>query len=159
MRLISLDQSTRVTGWSLFIDGQIVDSGVIDKHKINDSFTRMGEMVCEICDKINELNPDICVIEDIQNQSSAKTVIMLARLQGAILNYCYSNDIRTEILTPSQWRSKLQFHQGAGVKREELKQQAVDYVEKQLGIEDIDVDQAEAICISIAASKIFDDEI
>ena len=159
MRLISLDQSTRVTGWSLFIDGQIVDMGVIDKHKINNSFTRMGEMACEICNKIDVLKPDICILEDIQNQSSVKTVIMLARLQGAILNYCYSNGIRTEILTPSQWRSKLQFHQGAHVKRDELKQQAIDYVKKQFGIEDIDVDQAEAVCISIAASKIFDDEL
>lgn len=159
MKILAFDQASKISGYSTIENGQIVDSGVIDKHKINNSFTRMGEMICEICDKINELKPDICVIEDIQNQSSVKTVIMLARLQGAILNYCYSNGIRTEILTPSQWRSKLQFHQGAHVKREELKQQAVDYVKKQLGIEDIDVDQAEAICISIAASKIFDDEI
>ena len=159
MKILAFDQASKISGYSAIENGQIVDRGVIDKHKINNSFTRMGEMACEICDMINELKPDICVIEDIQNQSSVKTVVMLARLQGAILNYCYSNGIRTEILTPSQWRSKLQFHQGAHVKRDELKQQAVDYVKKQFGIEDIDVDQAEAVCISIAASKIFDDEL
>ena len=159
MKILAFDQASKISGYSAIYTWRIVDRGVIDKHKINNSFTRMGEMAYEICDMINELKPDICVIEDIQNQSSVKTVVMLARLQGAILNYCYSNGIRTEILTPSQWRSKLQFHQGAGVKREELKQQAVDYVKKQFGIEDIDVDQAEAVCISIAASKIFDDEL
>ena len=157
MRVLAFDQSSNLSGYCLY-DGKILDSGVIDKHKIKNSFVRIAEMCMEICDKIDELKPSIVIIEDIQNQSSIKTVIMLARLQGAILNYCYKKGIRTEILTPSQWRSKLQFRLGAGVKRDELKKQAMNYIAKEFGYE-VDVDQAEAICIAVVADKIFDDDI
>ena len=71
-----------------------------------------------------------------------------------ILGYCYAHGIRTEILGPSQWRSKLKFKQGAGVKRDDLKQQAMDYVLKEYGLE-VDVDQSEAVCIAVAADKIY----
>ena len=149
--ILSFDQSSNLSGYCLF-DGKIVQSGTIDKHKIKDSALRIAEMSKAICEKIEELKPDCVVIEDIQNQSSIKTVIMLARLQGMILGYCYAHGIETRILTPSQWRSKLGFHLGAGVKRDELKQQAVDYVAETFGTV-VDVDQAEAICIAIAANN------
>lgn len=157
MKILSLDQSSNLSGYCLF-DKNIIESGVIDKHKIKDSSMRIAEMSKAICEKTNEFNPDIVVLEGIQSQGSIATVILLARLQGMILGYCYAHGIRTEILGPSQWRSKLQFKQGAGVKRDDLKQQAMDYVFKEFGLK-VDVDQSEAVCISVAADKIFDDEI
>lgn len=156
MRILAFDQSSNLSGYCLY-DGQILDSGVIDKHKIKNGFVRIAEMGMDICNKIDDLQPSLVIIEDIQNQSSVKTVIMLARLQGAILNYCYKKGIKTEILTPSQWRSKLQFRLGAGIKRDELKRQAMDYINKEFELE-VDVDQSEAICIAVAAEKMFDDE-
>ena len=33
------------------------------------------------------------VIENVQNQANAQAVIMLARLQGAIIGYCYKKNI------------------------------------------------------------------
>jgi hypothetical protein len=81
---------------------------------------------------------------------------MLARLQGMILGYCCAHRIETKILTPSQWRSKLKFKLGAGVKRDELKQQAMEYVVKKFGLE-VDVDQSEAICIAVVANMMFND--
>lgn len=158
MRILSFDQSSNLSGYCLF-DGKLVTSGVIDKHKIKDSDVRIAEMSKEICAKINELQPELVIIEGIQSQGSVATVILLARLQGMILGYCYANGIRTEILGPSRWRSKLHFKQGAGVKRDALKQQAMDYIAAELLIADIDVDEAEAICIAVAADKMFDDEI
>lgn len=157
MKILSLDQSSNLSGYCLF-DKNIIESGVIDKHKIKDSSMRIAEMSEAICEKINEFNPDIVVLEGIQSQGSIATVILLARLQGMILGYCYAHGIRTEILGPSRWRSKLQFKQGAGVKRNDLKQQAMDYVLKEFGLK-VDVDQSEAVCIAVAADKIFDDEI
>ncbi len=156
MRIMSLDQSSNLSGYCLY-DNKILESGVIDKHKIKDSDVRIAEMSMAICKKIEELQPSLVTIEDIQNQSSVKTVIMLARLQGMILGYCYANDIETRILTPSQWRSKLKFKLGAGVKREALKQQAMDYITKKFGLE-VDVDQSEAICIAVVADMMFNDD-
>ena len=157
MRILSFDQSSKLSGWSEFLDGQYVDSGVIDKHKITDSDKRIAEMGLAIYKKIAEVKPDICVIENIQNQSNTATVILLARLQGMILGYCAAHKIRTEILGPSQWRSVLSFKQGSKVKREELKQQAMDYVNKHFSLVKCGQDESEAICIGVAASKLFDD--
>ena len=154
MRVLSFDQSSNLSGYCLF-DRKIIESGLIDKHKIKDKDIRIAEMSTVICKKIDEYKPDVVVIENIQNQSSTATVILLARLQGMILGYCYAHNIRTEILGASTWRSKLSFKQGARVKREELKQQAVDYIAQEFMIDDIDIDESEAICIAIAADKIF----
>ena len=157
MKILSWDQSSNLSGYCLF-DKNIIESGVIDKHKIKDSSLRIAEMSKAICEKIDELKPDVVIIENIQNQNSTATVILLARLQGMILGYCYAHGVRVEILGPSQWRAKLQFKQGASVKRSDLKQQAMDYVFKEFGLE-VDIDQSEAVCIAVAADKIFNDEI
>lgn len=150
MRLLSWDQSSKKSGWSLIKDGEYVKSGIIDKSKIADIDTRIGEMGIAICQQIKELNPDLVVIEDIQNQSSISTVVSLARLQGFILGWCYVKHIKTEIIRPSEWRKVLGFKQGAGVKRQELKQQGIDYVKEKHSVE-FSEDEAEAVAISDAA--------
>ena len=156
MKILAFDQASRLSGWSLFDDGEYIDSGVIDKHKITDSDKRIAEMGLAIYKKIKEVSPYAVIIEGVQQQSGVSTVILLARLQGMILGYCAAHKIRVEILGPSTWRSALHFQQGKKVKREELKQQAMDYVEKNFDVEDCDIDQCEAICIGVAASKLFD---
>lgn len=156
MRILSFDQSSNLSGYCLY-DGEILASGTIDKHKIKDGAVRIEEMGLAICKKIEELKPLLVTIEDIQNQSSVKTVIMLARLQGIILGYCYAHSIEAKILTPSQWRSKLKFKLGAGVKRDELKEQAMNYIAERFSL-DVDVDQSEAICIAVVADMIFNDD-
>lgn len=155
MKILAFDQSSRLSGWAIFEDGEYVDSGVIDKHKITDSDKRVAEMGLAIYRKIKETAPDLIIAENIQNQSNTATVILLARLQGMILGYCAAHKIRVEILGPSQWRSELAFKQGPKVKREELKKQAMNYVEKNFDVEDCTEDQAEAICIGSAASKLY----
>lgn len=150
MRLLAWDQSSKKSGFSLIEDGKYVKSGIIDKSKIADIDTRIGEMGIAICQQIKELNPDLVVIEDIQNQSSISTVVSLARLQGFILGWCYVKHIKTEIIRPSEWRKVLQFKQGAGVKRQELKTQGINYVKERHGVE-LSEDEAEAVAISDAA--------
>lgn len=155
MKILSWDQSSRSSGWSYFVDGEYVDSGVIDKHKTDDIDKRIVEMSLAICSKIKELHPDVCVMEDIQNQNNVKAVISLARLQGCIILYCASKGIRLEILHPTQWRKALDYRQGSKVKRAELKQQSADYVKEHFGFDNFSEDRNEAICIGVAAHKIF----
>lgn len=157
MRILSFDQSSKLSGWAVFDDGEYVESGVIDKHKITDSDKRIAEMGLAIYKKIAEVKPSLVIAENIQNQSNTATVILLARLQGMILGYCAAHKVRTEILGPSQWRSVLQYKQGPKVKREELKQQSIDYVAKHLGFTEFTEDQCEACCIGIAANELFND--
>lgn len=150
MKILSFDQSSKLSGWSLFTDGQYSCSGAIDKHKISDTDKRIGEMGVAICNKIEELQPDCVIIENVQAQSGVATVILLARLQGFILGWCYVHDIEVKIIGPSQWRSALNFKQGAGVKRKELKAQSIDYVKDKYGL-DVSEDESEAICINDGA--------
>lgn len=150
MKLLAWDQSSKKSGWCLIENGKYVKSGIIDKSKIADIDTRIGEMGIAICQQIKELSPDVVVIEDIQNQSSISTVVSLARLQGFILGWCYVKHIKTEIIRPSEWRKVLQFKQGAGVKRQELKKQGMDYVKEKYNTV-LSEDEAEACCIGDAS--------
>ena len=150
MKLLAWDQSSKKSGFCLIEDGKYVKSGIIDKSNIADIDTRISEMGIAICQQIKEFNPDIVVIEDIQNQSSISTVVSLARLQGFILGWCYVKHIKTEIVRPSEWRKVLKFKQGAGVKRQELKAQSMNYVKSKYNMEPSE-DEAEAICIGDAS--------
>ena len=70
--------------------------------------------------RIKNNRPDLVVIEDVALQSSPKTLIQLAQLQGAIMGVCELNNIPYEIIKPSEWRKILGFKQGRA-KRAELK--------------------------------------
>lgn len=156
MKILSFDQSTNLTGFSLLDNGEYVESGVIDKHSIKDTDKRIATMGLAMCKKIKEYQPDMVVIEDIQKQSNTKTVIYLARLQGCIILYCASKGIDLKILHPSEWRRVLSYEQGPKIKREQLKEQSINYVKEHLGFDDFSEDRCEACCIGIAACKLYE---
>lgn len=160
MKVLVCDQSTKCSGWSYFLDGEYVTSGIIDMSKSQlDTDARSFEMAKAIWNVIKQYKPDELVIEQVQNQSNTKTVIILARLAGMLVGYAEAHGVKTHTVEPSKWRSALEYNQGPKVKRAELKQQSIDYVKSHLGV-DMPEDQAEATCIGFASHKIFDfDEI
>ena len=152
MKILSFDQASVITGWALFDDGKYIESGVIKKRKDMPISERVPAMALAICSKIKEVKPDVVAIEDIQNQSSVKTVVDLARLQGGIIMYCVSKGIPIKIYHPSTWRKALNFTQGSKTKRDALKEQATEYI-KSLGFNIESQDESEAICINFAAQQ------
>lgn len=157
MKVMSFDQSTRVSGWCLFEGGEYVRSGVIDMNKSKlDTDKRSFEMAKKLWKLLKEHKPDHLILEDTQQQNNVKTVIILARLQGMLIGYAEAHGIKVHILLPSQWRSVLNYKQGPKIKRTELKQQSADYVKKTYGF-DLSEDENEAICEGIAAHKIIDE--
>lgn len=155
MRVLSLDQSTRITGWAIFDDNQYIKSGVIDLHKIKDTDERSRQMAVEICKVIEGAKPTYVIIEEVQQQSNVSTVIKLARIQGVAIGFCAAHNIELHILMPTQWRSALGYKQGPKVKREDLKQQSLDFVKTELGLNIESEDENEACAINKAAHKIF----
>ena len=157
MKVMSFDQSTRVSGWSLFQDGDYLCSGIVDMNtsKLNTS-ERSFEMAKELWKILKKYKPDHLVIEDTQQQNNVKTVITLARLQGMIIGYAEAHKIKVHILLPSQWRAALSYTQGPKVKRAELKKQSAEYVKNKYGF-DLPEDENEAICEGLAAYKIIDE--
>ena len=153
MKVISFDQSTRVSGWSLFEDNEYVCSGIVDMSKSQLETTERSFMMAKRLWKIlQEHKPDCLIIEDTQEQGNVKIVITLARLQGMIIGYAEAHGIKTHILLPSQWRKVLGYVQGPKVKRAELKQQSADYVKNKYGFVKSE-DENEAIALNDAARK------
>lgn len=153
-KVLAFDQSTKVSAYSLFIDGEYVDVSVIDLSKMKDTPKRVRAMGVELCKVIEKYQPDSVVIEEVAQQSNALTLKLLARIQGIIIGFCAAHNIDTYIVEPSKWRSTLKFRQGSGVKREALKEQGIKHVKDNYNL-DLSEDECEAICINEAAHKIY----
>lgn len=151
MKLIAIDQASINSGWAVFEDGKYIDSGVITKSNKIPIVDRVPQMATSICAKIKESDADVVYIEGIQTQSNQKTVIDLARLQGGIMMWCSIKKIPLHIISPNEWRKILGYQLGPKVKREQLKEQSMNYVKEHFGLENISEDRAEAMCIGAAA--------
>lgn len=155
MKVVSFDQSTRCSGWAYFEDGKYVESSIVDMSKSKlETDKRSFEMAKELWKVIKKYNPDELVLENVQQQANPSTMIILARLAGMIIGYAEAHNVNVRILLPSQWRKALGYSQGAKVKRQELKQQSINYVKENLGL-DLPEDECEAIAEGIAAHKIY----
>lgn len=157
IKILAFDQALGKTGVCT-LDGDTVYHSLIDLSKIKDVNERAASMRQMIQSRIKNNNPDLVVMEDVAMQSSAKTVIQLAQLQGAIIGACDIFNVPYEILRPSEWRKTLGFKQGRQVKRPELKQQAINYVAENYG-EVVSSDEADAMCIAKAALMRLEDKI
>lgn len=154
-KVLSVDQSTRCSGFCVYENGNYVESGIIDMTKSKlDTDKRSFEMAKEIWRLMKKYQPDHLILEEVQQQANPKTMIILARLSGIIIGYAEAHKINVHIVAPSKWRSALHYAQGSKIKREVLKQQSIDYVKNHLGLS-LPEDQAEACCINEAAHKIF----
>ena len=153
-KILAFDQSTKISAYSVFIDGNYVEHGLIDLHKMKDTSERVRAMGVELGKTIQKYNPDFVVIEEVAQQSNPLTLKLLARIQGVIIGYCAANNIETYIIEPSKWRSTLSFKLGSGVKRDELKARAIKHVKDVYSLE-LSEDICESICINEAAHKIY----
>lgn len=79
-------------------------------------------------------------------QSNINVMKILAQLQGCIYALGLLSDLPVQTIKPTVWRQTLEFRQGAKVKRQELKEQALCYIKENFGLDVIE-DVAEAICI------------
>lgn len=145
---MSIDQATVKTGIAIHNGDKLVAYDLITL-KGEDEEHRVETMMIKICEYIKKNKPDFVVIEDIALQRNPATLIMLARLQGAIIGYCEFNRIPYDITKPPNWRKVLGFKQGRGIKRPELKKQAIEYVHEKYGL-DLQDDICESICIGDA---------
>lgn len=150
MRLIvvlSFDQSSTKSGWALFENDDYFSSGVLNLSSIKDSTERLMKMGKAICQRIDEAKPDKVIIEDVFDKNNVATLVLLARLQGAIMEHCFMKDIPVTILAPKVWRKIV------GIKKKDrngAKEEAIQLVNELYGIQ-ATADECEAICIGKAA--------
>ena len=111
-------------------------------------------MGISICNTISDNTPSVIIIEEVQQQSNADTLKKLARIQGIAIGFAAAHNIPLHILGPSRWRKALNYTQGRGVERKELKQQSLNFVKENFGVE-LPEDEAEAVCINEASQRIY----
>lgn len=146
MKILATDQSTNVTGIAVLIDGLIKSTERIDMSKNKNPVNRIKDMFFAIVDVIKKEDPDLLVVEAVQQQQNAKSTMMLSQLQGMLIGYAYINNIQISSPMPVEWRSLLKFKQGPSVKRKDLKLQAVKYASDVLNVFASE-DECEAACI------------
>jgi len=153
--MLSIDQATVVSGWAVFTDGKYVCSGSINLSKC-DKESKFDKMSLSLINLLSDIKPDFVIFEKTALQINTATLILLSQLQGIIMGYCILNNIPYFIYSPNQWRKQLGFKVGRGIKRNELKAFAQDYVMQTLN-KHIDEDEAESICMGLAYLKLFEE--
>lgn len=156
-KLITIDGSTQKTGIAYFCNGKYVEHVLLDFSKNKNMEKRFGSMSREIWSKLNDYRPNIIYIEETYMANNPQTSKILTRLQGVVYAWCLNNDCEFNTIRPTSWRKQLNFHQGKGVKREELKKQSIEYVLHKYGLNVTD-DEADAICIADAVLNLFKDK-
>lgn len=149
--IIALDQSTSISGYSVYKNNSLIDYGHLSPS--GDYLHRIVKLVKWLDSQIDKYFGDkiTVLIEEIQLQQTpdskgllnVETFKKLAHCQGALLEYLVEHEIPYLIIPSSTWKSK------CGVKgkgRVEQKKNAQLYVEKEFGIKATQ-DEADAICI------------
>lgn len=144
MRYLGLDPATHL-GFSIFEDNNLLMYGLGDFTKYKDNTERIHQIKLQTLELIEKYEPDMIGIEDIQMQRNPQVFKFLSKLQGVLLDLFHELQIPYEVIPPSVWRKTCGI-KTKGVKRVQLKKDALDFVERMFNITgDLD-DIAESIC-------------
>lgn len=80
---IGIDQSTRESGFAIFSGDTLLRVGCISSNHAN-TLARITDQASQIKSLYDEYHANLLAIEDIYLSVSAKTLVFLAQLQGAI---------------------------------------------------------------------------
>lgn len=154
MRLLALDQASRVTGVAIFDDDKLVKYGTFEIK----SNQELGKRLTQFLENLDKLYAayhfDAVAYEDIQLQmGNVETYKKLAYIQAMILFWCEKHEKNLYCFSPSHWRKILKDKYGMswGRKRAEQKQTAIEFIQEHYEKE-VDSDTADAICIGCAAN-------
>lgn len=154
MIYLSLDQSLNTTGYALFDDKTLIAYGKFNIPAAKPIEQRLNLFIKEVMKLEEEYHFKDIFFEDIQYQNNAETYKKLAFVQAALIIWCYNTSHKFTILAPSHWRSILKnnYKINFGRSRQEQKQKARELVRQTYQME-VSEDEADAICLGIAALK------
>lgn len=146
MKILSLDLSTKSSGYAVFEDEVLVDYGVI-KSTDKELLVRgnyMAEFVRLLCEKYGKF--DLVGIEDLKIIHNQSVLVMLAQVQGMVLRELKDQDVK--FVFPTVWRKEFKLNG----KRADAKAKAIELC-TELGYEVECDDDAEAILLGIYFQK------
>ena len=147
MRILALDQSSRVSGWAVFDEDQLIGYGKINLSKETEIGERLHILRNSVRDMIKELKIDKVILEDIymdgQRVNNVQTFKVLAEVFGVLFELCVDLEIPVEAVLAGTWKSTLNIK---GKTRPEQKQAAQAWVQENYNIK-TSQDTVDAICI------------
>ena len=127
-RLLTLDISSKSTGWAIFIDYKLVDYGFIYQSPSHPVTVRLNGMKVGILDLIEKYDITGVVIEDVL-QLHKIPLSVLSKAQGIILDNLFEMDTDWCILPVNDWKAKMELYKYSHIKgknsREESKLRTV----------------------------------
>ena len=153
MNIISLDMSTKSTGYAIYKHNKLVQYNYITATS-SDLFNRIKVMLNAI-NKLLEQNSDLeyVVMQQVRQEGfiNVKTYKALMYLQGCVQMIIHQKfkHLQTDFLYPSEWRKVCQIKQGRGIQRKQQKQNDIQWVKSLFNIQ-VNDDVADAIGIGYA---------
>ena len=156
MNILSIDASTKSTGWSVFADDKLLDYGCITSSS-TDLIKRIHKMIDELQLIMQKYQIKKVILEEVRPETgnagsqNIKTHRALMWLQGALAIMAHDScgDPEFIYLYPSEWRKVCGIKTGSGIKREVLKQKDIEFVKNNFNIT-VNDDIADAIGIGYA---------
>ena len=155
MNILSLDLSTKSTGWAYFEEGELKAHGCITASS-TDLINRIHKIVNELKEATKDFAISKVVVEEVRPEGgygvgNLKTHRALMWLQAAVAFWIHDDKFPLDIdyIYPSSWRATLGIKNGRGIKRMTLKEADIEYVKNRYGIT-VNDDEADAICIGLA---------
>lgn len=111
MKLLSLDMSTRKTGWAIFDDNNLIAYNLIEI-KGSNTIERTAFMSDKIQELITSYNVDCVACEDVPVSVHSNLEIgkNLCVLQGCLLEMSRSLGVKLHLMHPTYWRSSIGMH-------------------------------------------------
>ena len=155
MNILSLDLSTKSSGWAFFEAGELKDWGLITSAS-TDLIKRIYIMKDGIQEILSKSKVDKIIVEEVRPEGgygvgNQKTHKALMWLQAAIafMVYDFNKKIEIEYIYPSSWRATCGIKNGRGIVRSTLKEADIAFVKDKYEL-DVNDDIADAICIGLA---------
>ena len=151
MKILSLDTSTKASGYAIFDNGKLIRYSSIDLSNIKDTDARFRQMISELYKLIEYECPDSVVIEEMVVPRNPQTQRLLTMILGAVYGKCLNLGLSYTALRPTQWRKYVRnCDEKLPRKREELKPWSIRKVNEIWGLRGIDDNVSDAILIGQA---------
>lgn len=143
-KILCIDQSTKITAYSLWNGKSLLKYGVLDSSNVKDPYERLKQQYNKFKDLFHKEQPCFVVIEEIHFHRNFKTFQILAQLQGLILSVLLNEDVGFVFIESSAWRSFVGIKDR---KRAEQKLSAIELAEQMFSLNDLTDDEAESLLI------------
>lgn len=156
MTILSLDLSTKSSGWAIFENQELKEYGCLTESSTN-LLKRIKNMTIKLEEIINTHSIDKIIAEEVRpdfGSGNLQTHRALMWLQGSVASMLCDHNLSLEYIYPSSWRAACGIKTGRGIRRETLKKADIEFVKNTYNIE-VNDDEADAIGIgySIIYSK------